>query len=164
MAGEFSGDHRLGPMCVPGDETPWGVRWMPDDPEPWPGFAAAIEDMAAKADELYVFVHAPATAHPTTSGGRGSYSYWRRADIGNRHCYYERRQETGAWDEAIVTIHVAPVAQSIPDNAMIQRARDAIARITPETRFLTQEEALRELGVTEEEIEEELRRRRDKKE
>ena len=68
MAGEYSSDHRLGPMCVPGDPTPWGIQWREDDPEPWPGFIAAIAAMAAGAEEVYVFVHAPATSCPTTSG------------------------------------------------------------------------------------------------
>ncbi len=112
MAGDFSGDHRLGPMCVPGDPTPWGIRWFPnDDPEPWPGFAAAIEKMAAQAEQLYVFVHAPATSRPTTSGGRGSYSYWPIRDVAGRRCYVSHRLEVGSYDYEIATIHVAPVVE-----------------------------------------------------
>lgn len=111
MAGDYSGDHRLGPMCVPGDPTPWGIQWRPSDPEPWPGFSAAIKGMAVGADDLYVFVHAPATTHPTTSGGRGSYNYWPTCDLAGWRCYVERRRETGSWNEEIVTIHVAPVAE-----------------------------------------------------
>ncbi len=110
MAGYYSGDHRLGPMCVPGDSTPWGIRWTEADPEPWPGFAASVCGMAGTCEELYIFVHAPATARPTTSGGRGSYNYWPVRDVAGRRCYVEWRREVGCWDEEIITIHIAPVA------------------------------------------------------
>ncbi len=106
--GDYSGDHRFGPLCVPGDSTPWGVRWREGEPEPWSGFADAISAMAGGCEQLYVFVHTPATAHPTTSGGRGSYHYWDVRDVGGRRCYVDRRREVGSYDEDIVTLHVAP--------------------------------------------------------
>lgn len=97
-------------MCVPGDPTPWGTRWREGDPEPWPGFLGDILGLTGEHDELYVFVHSPASSHPTTSTGYGGYTYWNKRPVGGRSCYYECRRETGAYDEEVVTIHVAPVA------------------------------------------------------
>lgn len=122
MAGEYSGDHRHGPLCVPGDDTLWGKQWMPSDPEPWPGFSAVIDSISADADQVYVFVHQPATKRPTTSEGRGSYHYWSRCVIAGKKCYVEERWEEGSWGENIFTIHIAPVGESdrgnnnAPDN------------------------------------------------
>lgn len=100
----------MGPMCVPGDPTPWGTRWREGDPEPWGGFSEGVNEVAGECDELYVFVHSPATSRPTTSSGWGSYNYWPTRTVGARICYVEKRSETGSHDEEVVTLHIAPVA------------------------------------------------------
>ena len=110
MAGEYSGDHRNGPLCVPGDQTPWGIRWyLKEDPEPWEGFGGAIEALLGGepgTGDVAVFLHAPATARPTVSTGYGGYSYWRVVVLAGRKCYYHvSYTDPDKWD-----VHVAPVA------------------------------------------------------
>lgn len=89
---EHSGDHRNGPIAVPGPQTtgPWGIRWQAGDPEPWPGFAQAVSGYDC------VFVHGLATDRPTTSAGRGEYSYWKDGVVADVAVYYTDRVEDDA--------------------------------------------------------------------
>lgn len=110
---EFSGDHRHGPLAVPGPQEcgPWGMRQFPlVDPDPWPGFGEWVISRATQenVEDLYVFVHSRPSSPPTVSSGRGSYYYWPVAVVNGHHCYLTLNVETGSHDEKILTIHIAP--------------------------------------------------------
>jgi len=104
-----SGDHQNGPIAVPGPQTtgPWGIRWQVGDPEPWSGFAQAVSGYDC------VFVHGLATDRPTTSSGRGEYSYWKDGVVADVAVYYTDRVEDDEHGDAVSTITMAlrePVA------------------------------------------------------
>jgi hypothetical protein len=101
---EHSGDHRNGPLAVPGPQEtgPWGMQWDRENPEPWAGFAEAVQSFD------YVFVHSPATSCPTSSCGRGSYVYWKKMVFAGVECYFTTSQEEDADGCYIRTIHLSP--------------------------------------------------------
>jgi len=120
-----SGDHRNGPIAVPGEqESPYGCRYLPGDPEPWPGFAGLLDQ------NDYVFLHNTPTDVPTTSTGYGGYYYWKKTMIFGRECYVDIREEIGSYDEEIRTIHLAPVAPVTNGRSSMFQVHQTNDRIT----------------------------------